>query len=68
MVGGERRVGRSLKLLSENYLSGTTPLFLGGVRRINRRGTLDLIWLKAGRYPVYPVPMIRFTVQMTSGR
>lgn len=67
MVGGERRVGRRLKLLSENYLAGMTPLFFGGVRRINRRSTLDLIWTKAGSFPVYPVPIIRFTVQMTPG-
>ncbi len=67
MVGGERRVGQNLKLLSENYLS-RTPLFLGGLRRLNRRGTVDLIWMKVGNYPVYPVPMVRFTIQMAPGR
>jgi hypothetical protein len=67
LVGAEKRVSPHVKLITENYLSMRygDAFISGGVRFIRRRRTLDLSWLKFPGATPYPVPMIRFSFQIS---
>lgn len=67
LVGAEKRVSPRVKLITENYLaagSGVT-MFSGGMRFIHRRRTLDLAWLLFPGMPLYPIPIARFSFQIS---
>jgi hypothetical protein len=67
LVAGEKRVSPRVKLITENYFPGPggDALLTGGVRVIRRHRTLDLSWYKFPGGPVYPVPVIRFSLQIS---
>ena len=62
MVGGERRVGRNLKLITENYLwKGGNGFVSGGVRFIGERLSADLaLAVPVGLDDVIAFPVVNF--------
>jgi hypothetical protein len=67
LVGAEKRVSSRVKLITENYVAGQygDAFLSAGVRFIHRRQTLDLSWVKSPGSSVYPVPLIRFSFQVS---
>ena len=67
LLGAEKRVSPHLKLITENYVGvahGETIL-TGGMRFIRRRRTVNLAWLKFPGAPLYPLPVVRFSFQIS---
>jgi hypothetical protein len=67
LIGAEKRVSPRVKLITENYIGvghGETILG-GGMRFIHRRRTLDLAWFKFPGMPLYPIPIVRFSFQVS---
>ena len=67
LVGAEKRVSPRVKVITENYVgvrNGDTVLS-GGMRFIRRRRTLDLAWYKFPGMGVYPLPIVRFSFQVS---
>ena len=62
MIGGERRVGRNLKLITENYLwKGGEGFVSGGVRFIGERLSADLaLAVPVGLGDVIAFPVVNF--------
>jgi hypothetical protein len=60
MVGGERRIGRRAKFLSENYLwSGGTGVLINGVRIYGRKFSADLgLGIPIGAAGVMAFPVV----------
>jgi hypothetical protein len=44
MVGGEHRVTRGMKILTENYIFSGGAILSGGVRWLGERFAADLAW------------------------
>ena len=67
LLGAEKGVSPHVKLITEHYLAVRygDAFLSGGVRFIRRRRTLDLSWFKFPGMTVYPVPMIRFSFQVS---
>ena len=67
LVGAEKRVSPQVKLITENYVGighGETILS-AGMRFIRRRCTLDLSWFMFPGMTPYPLPIIRFSFQVS---
>lgn len=67
LLGAEKRVGPRVKLITENYLGSFygDAYLTAGVRYIHRRRTLDLSWTVIPGLTVYPLPLVRFSVQVS---
>ena len=67
LVGAEKRVSNRVKLITENYLAGQdgNVILSGGIRVVQRRRTLDLSWVKFPGMPLYPLPLVRFSFQVS---
>ena len=67
LLGAEKRVSPRLKLITENYLgSFYGDAFLSaGMRYIHRRRTLDVSWSIVPGLTVYPLPLVRFSFQVS---
>jgi hypothetical protein len=67
LVGVEKRVSNRVKLITENYLAGQdgNVILSGGLRVVRRRRTLDLLWVKFPAMPLYPLPLVRFSFQVS---
>lgn len=63
MLGGSRRVSRSIALISENYLytgSGTSGLVSGGVRFMGEKLAVDLAGFTTGAGTIPVIPYLAF--------
>jgi hypothetical protein len=61
LVGGERRVGGKVKLLTENYLFRGGGMISGGIRIFGKRRAVDLgLMAPVGAGRVYPLPIVTF--------
>jgi len=67
LLGAEKRVSPRIKLITENYLGSFygDAYLSAGVRYIHRRRTLDLSWTVIPGLGVYPLPLVRFSVQVS---
>ena len=60
-IGGERRVGPRVKLLTENYLFRGGGMIGGGIRIFGKRRAVDLgLMTPVGAGRVYPLPIVTF--------
>ena len=62
MIGGERRVGRNLKLMTENYIwTGGNGIVSGGIRLIGERLSADLaLAIPLGVDELFAFPVVNF--------
>lgn len=63
MLGGSRRVSRSIALISENYLytgSGTSGLVSGGIRFMGEKLAVDLAGFTTGAGTIPVIPYLAF--------
>jgi len=67
LVGAEKRVSPRVKLITENYVGvgGRETILSAGMRFIRRRRTLDLAWYMFPGLGVYPLPVVRFSFQIS---
>lgn len=59
MLGAERRISRRTKLITENYITGGTPILMGGARLIGDRFSADFAMvIIPSRHDAIAFPML----------